>query len=182
MRAMIRSTLTAAAALVIAAPAMAQTAPSIVFINSDQVMAQAPALQTAREQIQSEIQALEQQARQELEPLQAEVQQMMTQFQQQQQMLAADKRREQQQAIATKQQELQQRAAAWDQRAQERQQELLAPVLDRINSTIEALREERGYAFILDVAAGGVVAADPSLDVTTEVIQRLQNAGQQPGG
>lgn len=179
MKTLIRSTWAAAAAVLIAAPAMAQT-PSIVFINSDQVMAQAPSLQAARQQMQGEIQALEQQARQELEPLQAEVQQMMTQFQQQQQMLASDKRREQQQAIAAKQQELQQKAAAWDQRAQERQQELLAPVLERINEAIEDLREERGYAFILDVAAGGVVAADPSLDVTGEVVERLKTSGSQP--
>lgn len=182
MNRLIRSTWAAAAMVLIAAPAMAQTTPSIVFINSDQVMAQAPSLQTARQQMQSEIQALEVQARQELEPLQAEIQQMMTQFQQQQQMLAADKRREQQQAIATKQQELQQKAAAWDQRAQERQQEMLAPVLERINEAIEDLREERGYAFILDVAAGGVVAADPSLDVTGEVVERLKRSGSQPDG
>ena len=33
---------------------------------------------------------------------------------------------------------------------------------------------EQGYALIFDVASGGVVAANPTLDLTTEIIRRLQ--------
>lgn len=181
MKNMIRTTLAMAALLVAAPLAAQQPTARIVFINSQQIMQEAPTLQAARERIQGEIQALEEQARQELNPLNEQVQQMLTTYQQQRQMLTPEKRREQEAAIQAKQQELQQRAAQWDQRAQERQQQLLEPVLERVNTTIERLREEKGYAFILDVAAGGVIAADPSLDVTGEVLQRLQASGENDG-
>ena len=46
--------------------------------------------------------------------------------------------------------------------------------MDKINQTIEQVRAEGSWSLILDVAAGGVVAADPALDLTQEVIRRLQ--------
>lgn len=180
MKYLFRTTLAAAAVLLMSGPVSAQATPQIVFINSQRVMAEAPSLQAARERIQGEIQGLEAQAREELSPLNEQIQEMMASYQQQRQMLTAEKRREQEAAIQNQQQLLQQRAAEWDQRAQERQQELLAPILERVNSTIEEIREERGYAFILDVAAGGVIAADPGLEITDEVLQRLQ-AGDNDG-
>ena len=50
--------------------------------------------------------------------------------------------------------------------------------MDEITAVIEELREEGSYALILDVAAGSIVSADPTLDVTEEVIRRL---GDRPG-
>lgn len=166
----IRSGLMALALLVLAAPLAAQTGPQIVFINSQRVMAEAPGVAAARTQMQQEMQRLEQQ----IVPLRDEYQRMVEEFQQQQSVWTAERRRERQQAIGLKQQELQQRGAELDQQAQARQQELLEPVLERINDVIDAYREEQGYSFILDVAAGGVVAADPSLDITDEVLSRLR--------
>jgi Skp family chaperone for outer membrane proteins len=44
---------------------------------------------------------------------------------------------------------------------------------------IETLREEGQYSLILDVAAGSIISADSTLDLTPEVIRRL---GAQEGG
>ena len=66
-------------------------------------------------------------------------------------------------------------------RAGQRQQELVQPVMDRINEVIEEIREEGSYAIIFDVAGGGVVAADSALDLTQEVIRRLQASGETAG-
>jgi Skp family chaperone for outer membrane proteins len=55
--------------------------------------------------------------------------------------------------------------------------------MDSINTVIETIREEGAYSLILDVAAGSIVAADPALDLTPVVIERLQSsAGVAPGG
>ena len=55
--------------------------------------------------------------------------------------------------------------------------------MDRISDVIEQIREEGNYALILDVAAGSIISADPSLDLTEEVIRRLQaDATGTPGG
>ena len=60
--------------------------------------------------------------------------------------------------------------------AGQRQQELVQPVMDKINQVIEQIRAEGAYTLIFDVSAGGVVAADPGLDLTQEVIRRLKAA------
>ena len=41
---------------------------------------------------------------------------------------------------------------------------------------------EGAYSLILDVAAGSIVSADPALDLTQQVISRLQSAGAGQGG
>ena len=57
--------------------------------------------------------------------------------------------------------------------AAQRQQELVQPVMDRITTIIETMREEGQYSLILDVAAGSIISADSTLDLTPEVIRRL---------
>ena len=77
--------------------------------------------------------------------------------------------------------EYEQRLSEIDQQAQIRQAELIQPVMDRITTVIETLREEGSYSLIFDVAAQGIISADPSLDLTQEVIRRL-TATTPPGG
>lgn len=60
--------------------------------------------------------------------------------------------------------------------AEQRRDELIQPVMDRINTIIEAVRVEGQYHLILDLAAGSIVAADPALDLTQQVIGRLGTA------
>lgn len=177
MKALFRTTL-ALIALVLAAsgPLSAQQA-NIVFLDSDRLRQEAPSLQQARQQIQQRLQRLEAQADSALAPLQGELQQMAMEFQQQQGMMTPERRQEQQAALQQKQAQIQQTGSQFEQQAQQIQNEVLGPALSRINEVIDALRADRGYSFILDSAAGGVVAADPSLDITDEVLRRLSSAG-----
>lgn len=180
MKFVIRTTLALVVAVMAAATPVAAQQASMVFIDSERLRQEAPSLQTARQQMQERMQQLEAQADSALTPLQTELQRLATEFQQQQGMMTPERRQEQQTAIQQKQAELQQAGSQWEQRAQQLQSEILAPALSRINEVIEGLRQERGYSFILDAAAGGVVAADPSLDITQEVLRRL-GAGSDQG-
>ena len=174
MKLFVRTTL-ALLALALAAPSLATAQqPSIVFLDSERLRQQAPSLQAAREQLEEELAELEAQADSALAPMQAEFQSAAQEFQQQQGMMTAERRQQRQQALGQMQQELQQAGAQWEQRAAAIQSRVLGPALERINRVIDELRAENGYQFVLDVAAGGVVAADPALDITSEVLRRLQ--------
>jgi Skp family chaperone for outer membrane proteins len=61
------------------------------------------------------------------------------------------------------------------QQAEQRQQEIVQPVMERINQAIEELRVEGEYTLILDIASGAILAADQGLDLTQELIRRLQS-------
>lgn len=174
-----RSILVALGLMLAAGAPLAAQNPDIVFLDSERLRREAPGLDAARQRLQQEMQQLETEAETALAPLQREFQQLAEEFQQQQGMMTAERRQERQEELARRQQELQQQGAQWEQRAAAKQNEILAPALERINQVIEQIRSENDYSFVLDVASGGVVAADPELDITTEVLRRLRSgAGQ----
>jgi outer membrane protein len=68
--------------------------------------------------------------------------------------------------------------------AQRRQNELLAPISDRVRGVVEGLRAEGNYDYVLDINAMGsaVVAENTSLDLTSKAIQRLHGTAGGTGG
>ncbi|HSU13538.1 OmpH family outer membrane protein [Longimicrobium sp.] len=167
----------AVAALVMgAAPAAAQAGLKIGFVNSQRVLAEAPGVQQVQQTLQRELPGL----RAPLDSLEASLQTRQQQFQQQQGSMT-------QQARDARQTELQQAFAAYQQRvqqvqeqAQRRQETLVAPVMQQINTAIEALRREGGFTMIVDSSAGGIVVVDPALDLTDRVLQRLRGGAAAP--
>ena len=169
-----RRILFAAAALFLAlgAPEGAGAQLKIGYINSQNILAETPGAKEAQAQFDQDIAGY----RQEVEGLATELETLVRQYEQQQAMLSPSAKQQRETDIRTKQQTYQERLTAIDQRGGQRQQELVQPVMDKINQAIEVVRAEGSYSLILDVAAGGVVAADPALDLTQEVIRRLQAA------
>lgn len=169
-----RSTTLASILLLAAAtPLAAQeqgAAPRIAYVNSQAVIQQAPGADSAQKAFQREVQEYRQQAKQ----LTAELDSLRQQFQQQQGMLSQQARRKRQQKLLQRQKQVQGQVSKIEKKLQQRQQELMQPILNRVQKVIERIRAERGYDMIFDVSGPGVVAADPELDITEDVISRLE--------
>ena len=56
-----------------------------------------------------------------------------------------------------------------------KQAELMKPIIDRVNDVIEQTRREGSYALIFDLNDGALVAGDPALNITQQVIDRLSS-------
>lgn len=149
----------------------AQQTPRFGYINSERILAQAPAAQAVQRQFEQEIGPMQAQ----LDTLERAFEQAQEQFQRQQSTLSADARQQRTQSLQQQYQQLQQRAAELEQRAQERRAELIRPLMQRISQVIEQIRTEGNYALIFDAAGGGLIAGDPALDLTDRVLQRLGN-------
>lgn len=155
----------------LAAGDAAAQAQKFAFVNTNQIVAQAPEASRARQSLESELQGY----RQELERLEAELDSLQTNYERQQSSLSADARQQRQQELQQKFVAYQQRAAELQQTVQRREQELLGPVMQKIAGVIEEVRKEGGYTMIFDASAGSViVAADPSLNVTDQVLAKLR--------
>ncbi len=152
----------------------AQSPLKIGYINSQVIIAQDPAAAAAQEQFQREMVPFES----ELKALEAEIADLLSRYQAQQITLTANARRTRQDAILQKQQAYQERMAQIEAEAGRRQQELVQPIMERINSIIQDIRSEGSYTFIFDVAGGGLIAADESFDLTSEVMERLVAGAQ----
>lgn len=170
MRKLFSSLILAGALLAAGSPAFAQAAAKLGYINSQAIIAQAPGAAEAQQAFEKDMAGF----RTELQKLEQELKTMMDEYQQKQVMLSPEARQQQQQAIQQKQQQYMQRQGELEQRAAQRQAELVEPIMARIEQVIDAIRKEGGYALIFDVAEGGIVAADPSLDLTGQVLERLK--------
>jgi outer membrane protein len=160
--------LTTLALLLGAVPADAQTL-KIAFINSQQILASSADAAAAQQRFDSEMQGYQAQVQQ----LEDELTGMQQRLQQQQLTLSPEARANREQQIQQKVQEYQARTQQLQQQADQRRAELIQPVMDKITAIIETIREEGQYSLILDVAAGSIISADPSLDLTPEVMRRL---------
>jgi len=158
-------------ALFCAGAAEAQTV-KIGYINSAELMQSAPGSVEAQAQFDAEMQA----AQEEIVRLQTELQNLDQALQQQQLTLSPEAKANRQQQLQVKAQEYEQRAGQLQERADNRRAELIQPIMDQITEVIEAVREEGNYAMILDQAGGSIISADPTLDLTQEILRRLLEA------
>jgi outer membrane protein len=58
-----------------------------------------------------------------------------------------------------------------------RNEELVSPIVAGINETVQEISNEEGYQLVIDASEGLVVFAEPSVDITDEVIDRLATGG-----
>jgi outer membrane protein len=150
-------------------------APKIVYVNSQKIIAQAPGRADAEAQFQKEMNQYKTQVQKMGDSLQT----MVADYQKAEPTLAPAVKATRTKDLRDRQQAYQQHVQELEQTAQQREAELVRPIMEQINKIIEQVRTENGYAFILDAGsqAGVVVAADSSLDITNQVIKRLQAAG-----
>ena len=162
----------------VAGAAEAQTT-KIGYINSAEIVASAPGSAEAQAQFDAELQA----SQDEITRLETELENLDQQLQQQQLTLSPEAKANREAQLQAKYTEYQQRTGQLQEEANTRRAELVQPIMDQITAVIETLREEGNYALILDAAAGSIISADPTLDLTQEVLRRLEAAATAaPGG
>ena len=155
-----------------AAPVMAQGGAKIAYVDSKVILSRAPGRQAAEDTFNKEMEV----SRAQVQKMGDSLQTMIADYQKTQSTLAANVREQRESTIRKKQDDYQKRAGDLDQQMQQRQMELVKPIMDQIRKVLDDIRNEDGYAFILDAGsdAGVIVAADRNLDITEKVISRLK--------
>lgn len=170
----------AVAALAGAADAAAQVAPAtagtrIGYVNVGIALRAMPGWAQAESTFVKEREAAEA----ELRRMQTALDSAGTAFQQQSAMLSASNRTARQRELAQQEQALNERAQALQTQLGERQEELLSPLQERLTAIIDGLRAEGNFAVIFDIggqAGALIVSYDRSLDITPQVLRRVQQA------
>ncbi len=162
-------------ALLVAAPA-ALTAQAggtkIGYINSRAVLLATPGYAQAESTYNRELGGF----RAEVEKLQASLDSMAGDFEQKSVMLSATARTAKRKELDDRRAKMETRAQELREKAAQREQELIAPIHDKVNQVIEGIRVAGGYGIIFDVGAndGMIVTADKSLDLTQQVVDKLK--------
>jgi outer membrane protein len=146
----------------------------IAYINSREILQRTPGYAAAESTYSKEVDGY----RSEVQKLQQQLDSAVQAFDQQSIALSPAARQLKQKDLQAMQQRMEQRTNELQDRARQREQELLQPIQARVNSVIQGIRAEMNYSLILDAdAAGGLIAAaDPALNITARVLQRLSQA------
>ena len=166
-----------AALMLLSTSSAAAQAARVGYVNTTQVLEEYTPAQEARQALESA--RLE--AESEIQLLGRGYQAAVDEYQQQAMTMTPEARQAREQELMADQQALQNRTQELDIQFQERQAELLQPVMERVTAVIEEIRVEGSYALILDSASQAILAGDPALDLTQEVLTRLQ-PDPSPGG
>lgn len=152
-------------------PAQAQT-PKFGYVNTDKVLGGIPAASAALQQLQTAAQAYQVRA----DSLGRQFQAMQQAFNNLPVTTTPDRRQQEQQRLQTTMEQFQQQLAPLQQAAEQREQALeliVRPYVQRIPEVVEQIRKEQNYAMIFSVGESGLIAADPTLDISDLVRQRL---------
>lgn len=185
MRVLLRaSAIALATSLIIVGTAAAQApqgtaAPAkIAYINSAQLLRDAPGRAEAEAQFEREVGVY----RQQIQRMDDSLRTLVVAFDRDAPKLDSVARETRRKSIGQREVEYQMRARGLDSTMQARQAQLVKPIMERVQSVIEAIRTEDGFAMIFDVGAQSsvVVAADKKLDLTERVLARLKSQGIPP--
>lgn len=152
-------------------PGEAQDSPSIAYIDSQVVMQQVPGAREAEREFTEIMQEYEG----ELQAMGQEIDQLVTELQEQYEQLTPEQIEEREEEIRQKELEYNLRVEELEGEAQERRAELLDPILRRMSEAIEEIRQERELEMVFDAASQAILAANPDLNLTGEVIDRLSD-------
>ncbi len=142
------------------------------YLDTIKILGNYKETQEAEEIYKKEVEAWKKEA----EEKEAEIAQLREEIQSQSLMLSEDK-------LAEKRLLLEQKLGDYQQYmentfgengvAARRNNELLEPIMEKINNVITQIAEEDGYTIILDSAQGNIIWAKKSIDVTEKVMERL---------
>ncbi len=161
-------------ALVMFVPAasQAQAAPQkLAFVNTQQVLQQAPGATEAQARFNTDVESFNRQVQQYSDSLIK----LEDAYSKEAAALSPAAREARQRALLQTKDTFEVRVASLRDQAEQRQVELMQPIMDQVRTALEDLRVEGGYSFIFDVANSSIiVAADKNLDITERVIAKLR--------
>lgn len=158
-------------ALIGLAPAAVEGQAKIGYIDADAITSSYKRFQDA----QKEAQRYEEELTKEFNKSQNELARLKENFDRQSLLMSEQRKKEEQQNIERKQMELQkflEDVSGQGGKLQRKTQELLQPIILRVNEAIAAVAKEKGYDFVLNTAA--IAYANEELDLTQLVLEQLE--------
>jgi outer membrane protein len=136
-------------------------AEKLAYIDTDRIMMTSPETQEAQTILMGERQKWEQ----EIADMDAELEQLYADYE-------STKIMSMNEARQAKVQELFGENGTFVQR----QNELLAPILNKLKTIIEKVAVENNYSIILDASAGSILYAKPNLEITDSILDEMEKS------
>jgi len=150
-------------------------AEKIAYIDTDRIMMTSPETQEAQTILMGERQKWEK----EIADMDAEIEQLYADYESKKMILTESGKQEAEAKIMSMSEARQaqvQEIFGENGKFVQRQNELLAPILNKLKTIIEKVAIENNYAIILDASAGSLLYAKPNLDITDSILDEMNKA------
>ena len=144
----------------------------IGFVNSEMILQEYVAVQQAMETFNRDVEGWQQ----EMERKTDELEELQQEIDHQSLMLSAERRREREleyQRQLAEYEKLKETIWAPDGLIEQRNEELLRPIVNRIQAVLEEIAADEGYDLIFDAADSNILYGDPDFDLTSRVLDVL---------
>jgi len=159
--------------VLILATAGAGLSQRYAYIDSDYILSNIPAFNTAQEQLDK----LADEWQKEIEKQYEIVEQMYRRYQNERVLLSDEMKRKREEEIVNKErdiQALQRRYFGTEGELFSKRSELVKPIQDQVYKAVSELAIEENYAFIFDVASGSTLFyTNPRFDISDDVLKKL---------
>lgn len=148
----------------------------LAVVDSERIFESLGSVRDARELLEEELenwQARADSLQREVDALRADLERTMV--------MSPERRMERETLLAAKEQDLQNyltEVFGPGGLLERRNEQLVGPIVAAINEAVREIAVEEGMAVVLDASSGAVVYADPSLDITDLVIDRVAAGGR----
>ena len=148
--------------------AAAQTL-TIGYADPEVIITYMPEYQDIQRQMAAEYRT----SQEALQALAEDFQERVSKYQKQQPLLSAERQAEREAELAQLQTEIQESAARKDQELAQRQEELMAPLLERVQAVIDEVAAEKGLDLVLRSPALLYANEDRLQNINMDIAQRL---------
>ena len=152
---------------------MAASAQKFALIDTEYILKNIPAYQSANEQLQEATKKYQS----EVEVIAKEAQKMSQDYQAQSSTLSAAQKTKKEDEIVAKEKsaaELKRKYFGPEGELAKMQEKLINPIQDEIYGAVKELSQLHGYDLVLDRAsAAGIIFANPRIDISDEVLRKL---------
>ena len=152
---------------------MAASAQKFALIDTEYILKNIPAYQSANEQLQEATKKYQS----EVEVIAKEAQKMFQDYQAQSSTLSAAQKTKKEDEIVAKEKsaaELKRKYFGPEGELYKKRESLMQPIQDEIYNAVKEIATQNGYAAVVDRAsASSIIFASPSIDVSNEVLAKL---------
>lgn len=147
----------------------------LAYIDTDRIMMTSPETQEAQTILMGERQKWEQ----EIADMDAEIEQLYADYESKKMILTESGKQEAETKIMSMSEARQakvQEIFGENGTFVQRQNELLAPILNKLKTIIEKVAVENNYSLILDASAGSILYAKPNLEITDSILDEMEKS------
>ncbi len=141
----------------------------IGYADPEVIITYMPEYQTIQQQMAAEYQT----SQEALQALAEDFQERVAKYQKQQPLLTAERQAEREADLAKYQQEIQQSAADKDQELAKKQEDLMKPLLEKVQTVIDALAAELGLDLVIRSPALLFVNEDKIKNINLDIARKL---------